>query len=146
MLKVDQKKSELRRKMKQKSKTKLANSSSEMATICANILNSNCILFVCLVVQMLFLSIVLASDERKDIFDAKSLYKPQNPANPIIQLQQTRRKRSAATERQQQLVDACESKMEVLTPYYATNSKGLLRTIVNTELMQQSVQVETCLR
>lgn len=44
------------------------------------------------------------------------------------------------------LVDACQSKLEVITPLYATNAKGKLRTVVNSELMQQAIQVETCLR
>lgn len=58
-----------------------------------------------------------------------------------------RRKRSTATSTTTTTaVDACQSKMEVLTPYHATNSKGKLRTIVNSELMQQAIQVETCVR
>lgn len=43
-------------------------------------------------------------------------------------------------------VDACQSKLEVITPFYATNSKGKLRTVVNSELMQQAIQIETCSR
>lgn len=46
----------------------------------------------------------------------------------------------------QQLVDACQSKVEVITPYSATNSKGKLRSVVNSALMQQAIQVETCVR
>lgn len=58
-----------------------------------------------------------------------------------------RHKRSAASVTpNSKLVDACQSRMEVMTPYYATNSRGKLRTIVNSELMQQAIQVETCLR
>lgn len=60
-----------------------------------------------------------------------------------------RRKRSVrqpAQVQSDQLVDACQSKMEVITPYYATNSKGKLRTVVNSELMQQAIQIETCVR
>lgn len=84
----------------------------------------------------------------RTVLDLDSLYKSN-----------TRKKRSApasfisATGRQQQQrqpvgksVDACQSKMEILTPYYATNSKGKVRTIVNSELMQQAIQVETCVR
>lgn len=60
----------------------------------------------------------------------------------------SRRKRSpsmvSAQAESAKYVDACQSKMEVLTPYYATNSKGKLRTVVNTELMQQAIQIETC--
>lgn len=81
------------------------------------------------------------------VADADRLYRP------ILEATQgplTRRKRSAAIMNQvsnsQKYVDACQSKMEVLTPYYATNSKGKLRTIVNSELMQQAIQVETCVR
>lgn len=67
--------------------------------------------------------------------------------------QQRRLKRSTSSSNnnsnnlnnQNKFIDACQSKMEVLTPYYATNSKGQLRTIVNSELMQQAIQVETCL-
>lgn len=71
------------------------------------------------------------------VFNADSLYKSHN-----------RHKRSTQTSgsQNQRFVDACQSKMEVLTPYYATNSRGKLRTIVNSELMQQAIQVETCTR
>lgn len=47
---------------------------------------------------------------------------------------------------QTSLMDACPSKVELITPYYATNSRGKLRTLVHSELMQQAIQVETCLR
>lgn len=67
------------------------------------------------------------------VFNTNSLYKSHG-----------RLKRSPT--KNQRFVDACQSKMEVLTPYYATNSKGKLRTIVNSELMQQAIQVETCVR
>lgn len=88
------------------------------------------------------------------IWDEKSLY---NQATKVANNNRNnhistsiRAKRSATTkdsaQNQQQLVDACQSKMEILTPYYATNSKGNLRTIVNSELMQQAIQVETCVR
>lgn len=53
---------------------------------------------------------------------------------------------SSQSKEHHQLVDACQSKLEVLTPYYATNSKGKLRVVVNSELMQQAIQVETCVR
>lgn len=49
-------------------------------------------------------------------------------------------------EANQIVVDACQAKVELLTPYYATNSKGKLRTVVNSALMQQAIQVETCVR
>lgn len=73
-------------------------------------------------------------------------------ANSLYVHNSDRHKRSASTNlsalsnQQQKFVDACQSKMEVLTPYYASNSKGKLRTIVNSELMQQAIQVETCVR
>uniref|UniRef100_A0A6G1SAN3 Spaetzle domain-containing protein n=1 Tax=Aceria tosichella TaxID=561515 RepID=A0A6G1SAN3_9ACAR len=67
------------------------------------------------------------------VFNTESLYKAHHH----------RLKRSSPSE-SQKFVDACQSRMEVLTPYYATNSKGKLRTIVNSELMQQAIQVETC--
>lgn len=80
------------------------------------------------------------------VWDLNSLYKAgAEPSNMHL----ARAKRSASStnsQQQQQMVDACQSKMEVITPYYATNSKGKLRTIVNSELMQQAIQVETCAR
>lgn len=75
------------------------------------------------------------------VWDPNSLYKK------VDTHQMVRRKRSTSSDhREQQVVDACQSKVEILTPYYANNSKGKLRTIVNSELMQQAVQVETCVR
>lgn len=78
------------------------------------------------------------------IWDTRSLYK--NHAS--IYKTPARNKRSLASLHNQnkQLVDACQSKMEILTPYYATNSKGKLRNVVNSELIQQAIQVETCVR
>lgn len=80
------------------------------------------------------------------VWDTNSLYKTRDE-------QQSHRSHTGRWKRstlgstgQQQLVDACESKMEVLTPYYATNSQGKLRTVINSELMQQAIQVETCSR
>ena len=85
------------------------------------------------------------------VWDAKSLYKREIADSKPIASGGERFKRSPLTssadsKQQQQSVDACQSKLEVLNPYYATNSKGQLRTIVNSELIQQAVQVETCLR
>lgn len=79
------------------------------------------------------------------VWDSSSLYK-RNPGEPTTR---SRTKRSASpvvSSTNQPFVDACQSKMEVLTPYYATNSKGKVRTVVNSELMQQAIQVETCVR
>lgn len=51
---------------------------------------------------------------------------------------------SNLNERLSQVQDACPSRMEIITPFYATNAKGKLRTLVHSELMQQAIQVETC--
>lgn len=82
----------------------------------------------------------LIQDSR--VWNAESLYQIQD-----IQTPKERQKRSTSGVQSNQLVvDICQSRMEVLTPYHATNSKGLLRTIINSELMQQAIQVETCVR
>lgn len=79
------------------------------------------------------------------VWNTNSLYKLNKNPNSVSLT--NRRKRSTNSQNQQsQFVDACQSKMEILTPYYATNSKGKLRTVVNSELMQQAIQVETCIR
>lgn len=70
------------------------------------------------------------------VFDTHSLYNSH----------ERHRRAAVAPTSNQKFVDACQSKMEVLTPYYATNSKGKLRTIVNSELMQQAIQIESCVR
>lgn len=91
------------------------------------------------------------------VWDPESLYQDEKfTSDQTLSTNPTgRHKRSATSvsssghhhhQQQQQLVDACQSKMEILTPYYATNSQGKLRTIVNSELMQQAIQVETCIR
>lgn len=87
------------------------------------------------------------------IWDLNSLYEHDRVSNNIHLRRDKRSTSSTGFQQQQQqqqqqkqMVDACQSKMEVLTPYYATNSKGKLRTIVNSELMQQAIQVETCTR
>lgn len=77
------------------------------------------------------------------VWDTNSLYHKQHDKNYLY-----RNKRSLTTtaSNHNQLVDACQSKMEIITPYYATNSKGKVRTVVNSELMQQAIQIETCVR
>ncbi|CAB3233988.1 unnamed protein product [Arctia plantaginis] len=41
-------------------------------------------------------------------------------------------------------VDACESKTEIMTPYWALNSARKLRAIVNTMHFEQAIHQETC--
>ncbi|XP_066258429.1 protein spaetzle 3 [Euwallacea similis] len=41
-------------------------------------------------------------------------------------------------------VDACESKLEIVTPYWASNSAGKVRAIVNTQHFEQAIHQEVC--
>ncbi|XP_034934726.1 protein spaetzle 3 [Chelonus insularis] len=41
-------------------------------------------------------------------------------------------------------VDVCESKVEVVTPYWASNSAGKIRAIVNTQHFEQAIHQEVC--
>ncbi|XP_044740566.1 protein spaetzle 3-like [Chrysoperla carnea] len=41
-------------------------------------------------------------------------------------------------------VDACESKIEIVTPYWASNSAGKIRAIVNTQNFEQAIHQEVC--
>ncbi|XP_067138412.1 protein spaetzle 3-like isoform X2 [Centruroides vittatus] len=41
-------------------------------------------------------------------------------------------------------IDACESAVEIVTPYWASNSAGKIRAIVNTQHLQQAIQQEVC--
>lgn len=41
-------------------------------------------------------------------------------------------------------VDACESKIEIVTPYWASNSAGKIRAIVNTQHFEQAIHQEVC--
>ena len=41
-------------------------------------------------------------------------------------------------------VDVCDSTVEVTTPYWATNSKGKVRAIVNNKQFEQAVHQEIC--
>ncbi|XP_076369172.1 protein spaetzle 3-like [Tachypleus tridentatus] len=41
-------------------------------------------------------------------------------------------------------VDVCESAVEIVTPYWASNSAGKIRAIVNTQHLQQAIQQEVC--
>lgn len=41
-------------------------------------------------------------------------------------------------------MDACESRTEVTTPYWATNSNGKVRAIVNNDNFEQAVHQEIC--
>jgi len=42
------------------------------------------------------------------------------------------------------LVDSCESKVEIITPYWAANSAGEIRAIVNTKHFPQAIHQEIC--
>jgi len=41
-------------------------------------------------------------------------------------------------------IDACESKIEIVTPYWASNSAGKIRAVVNTQHFEQAVHQEVC--
>lgn len=41
-------------------------------------------------------------------------------------------------------VDACEAKVEIVTPYWASNSAGKIRAIVNTQHFEQAIHQEVC--
>ena len=41
-------------------------------------------------------------------------------------------------------VDACESRTEVTTPFWATNNNGQVRAVVNTKHFEQAVHQEIC--
>lgn len=43
-------------------------------------------------------------------------------------------------------VDACESKVEIVTPYWASNSAGKIRAIVNTQHFEQAIHQEVCVK
>lgn len=44
----------------------------------------------------------------------------------------------------QNRLDACESKIEIVTPYWASNSAGKIRAIVNTQHFEQAIHQEVC--
>lgn len=115
--------------------TKAANSklSQQQVTILVKL----SLLFVLLFQILPLPALGLLGDEQNSlVYDTRSLYKPHQLARP-------KRSASSATSAGQ-FVDACQSKVEVITPYYARNSKGKLRTIVNSEQMQQAIQIESC--
>lgn len=41
-------------------------------------------------------------------------------------------------------LDACESKVEIVTPFWASNSAGKIRAVVNTQHFEQAVHQEVC--
>ena len=51
-----------------------------------------------------------------------------------------RGKRSTKNSQSSNKVDACESTVEIVTPYWASNSQGKIRAIVNTQHLQQAIQ------
>lgn len=56
----------------------------------------------------------------------------------------TERSRSSFSGGSSNKVDACESAVEIVTPYWASNSAGKIRAIVNTQHLQQAIQQEVC--
>lgn len=71
-----------------------------------------------------------------------------SPSDPAIEHFQTydgrrihhRGKRAANVGGSPHKVDACESTVEIVTPYWASNSHGKIRAIVNTQHLQQAIQ------
>ncbi|CAG0919204.1 unnamed protein product [Notodromas monacha] len=47
-------------------------------------------------------------------------------------------------EQDSSVADACQSKTEVVTPYWASNSAGKIRAIVNTQHFEQAIYQEIC--
>ncbi|CAG9863216.1 unnamed protein product [Phyllotreta striolata] len=43
-------------------------------------------------------------------------------------------------------IDSCESKIEIVTPFWASNSAGKIRAIVNTQHFEQAIHQEVCAR
>jgi len=50
-----------------------------------------------------------------------------------------------ATSKPDNKIDACESRVEVTTPYWATNSNGKVRAIVNDKQFEQAIHQEICI-
>lgn len=41
-------------------------------------------------------------------------------------------------------LDVCETRIEIVTPYWASNSAGKIRAIVNTQHFEQAIHQELC--
>jgi len=54
------------------------------------------------------------------------------------------RRQANRTNQTSNKLDACESTVEVVTPYWAANSSGKIRAIVNTQHFEQAVHQEVC--
>lgn len=52
--------------------------------------------------------------------------------------------RSSYEEFNDNRIDSCESNVEIVTPYWAANSAGKIRAVVNTQHLQQAIQQEVC--
>jgi hypothetical protein len=59
------------------------------------------------------------------------------PTKPTIGL-------NPSTEPNSGRIDACESKIEIVTPYWASNSAGKIRAVVNTQHFEQAIHQEVC--
>ncbi|XP_054166662.1 protein spaetzle 3-like [Oppia nitens] len=55
-----------------------------------------------------------------------------------------RPKRAKSNSYNSNKIDSCESSVEIVTPYWASNSAGKIRAIVNTQHLQQAIQQEVC--
>ncbi|CAH0564696.1 unnamed protein product [Brassicogethes aeneus] len=69
-----------------------------------------------------------------------------DPESPTEKLRSARNFRSNQSNHYQETgrVDACDSKMEIKTPYWASNSAGKIRAIVNTQHFEQAIHQEVC--
>jgi len=81
-----------------------------------------------------------ATPQDLEIFDA---------LNSAKIIENSRPKRQAgfpgAANKKDNKYDVCESKIEVTTPYWATNSNGKVRAIVNDKTFEQAIHQEICL-
>ncbi|KAL1123528.1 hypothetical protein AAG570_002605 [Ranatra chinensis] len=83
-------------------------------------------------------------------FQTNSEYGP--PGEEVFESQRNKRGAQAdhqGPQQQQQAsnrMDACQSKVEIVTPYWAANSAGKVRAIVNTQHFEQAIHQEVCVK
>ncbi|XP_017774441.1 PREDICTED: uncharacterized protein LOC108561141 [Nicrophorus vespilloides] len=72
------------------------------------------------------------------------LHAPPGPESMFAKVRVTRQSFRNNQSSETGRVDACQSKVEIVTPYWASNSAGKIRAIVNTQHFEQAIHQEVC--
>merc|ERR1712130_99831 len=80
--------------------------------------------------------------DEQEVFEEESI--PQKDNSTVSERQKRQAEFPGAPEQDNTKSDVCESKVEVTSPFWASNSNGKVRAILNNKEFEQAVHQEIC--